>query len=526
MYASGKLIVVREIDTNSTDTPSADNQKTTYAPGDASTHIGPDGTPSTSGFVYRGDMAPVLCAKFNPAGTYIASGDARGKIRIWAYDHPEHLPKIEIQQLEGPVRDISWDGEGKRLASAGDGLQGAESARVVGWDTGVKCGVLGVHSRKKASCVAFKPNRPMRIATGGSEDATVLFHKGPPFVRVVNGEGCTVAEKCHERGSVHSLRYNPAGTVVASVGTDGGVCFYDGKTMELKGEMMEKVHSSSVLACAWNGDGTKLLTCGADGYVRLIDEEARSVVQEWDVAEAQRAQRFGDDHGGGSGKVPKGAMQLGCAFLKGDVPVSVGFNGQITVLPSSSSSSASKILTGHQAPISSLALGPISGSGSRSIFTSDTDGILVEWDSLTGTAKGRIAPPADVDDPDLSWRVHGSAAAVSSGVCGSTLYSAGWDDVVRCIDVSNDGGGAPRRRFCSGAIPLASQPVAMSTGKNLVLVLTVDGLVLLRDGEAVSEQPIRVPYAPTAACLSHDDATAYVGSEDGMGRRTRKWRPR
>ena len=73
-----------------------------------------------------------------------------------------------------------------------------------------------------------------------------------------------------------------------------------------------------------------VLTCGADGYVRLLDgrvgDDLGAVVYEWDVAKIQAGQSCE--------KVPVGAMQLGCAFIKGDVPVSVGYkNGQIVVLP-------------------------------------------------------------------------------------------------------------------------------------------------------------------------------------------------
>ena len=37
----------------------------------------------------------------------------------------------------------------------GDGRQAPESSRVVMWDTGVKCGDLGAHARKKVSLFAL-----------------------------------------------------------------------------------------------------------------------------------------------------------------------------------------------------------------------------------------------------------------------------------------------------------------------------------------------------------------------------------
>lgn len=155
MYATGKLIVVRELDLDGAAAASG-------ACAASSTRTSPCGAPSKGGFVYRGHSAPVTCARWNPAGTYVASGDARGRLRVWAYDHEEHLPRLDVQLLAGPVRDVCWDSEGKRIVATGDGHQAPESSKVVMWDTGVKCGNLGAHARKKGSACAFRPCRPVR----------------------------------------------------------------------------------------------------------------------------------------------------------------------------------------------------------------------------------------------------------------------------------------------------------------------------------------------------------------------------
>ena len=51
----------------------------------------------------------------------VASGDVRGWLRVWAYDHPEHLPRLDVQVLAGPIRDIAWDGENPACDSAESG---------------------------------------------------------------------------------------------------------------------------------------------------------------------------------------------------------------------------------------------------------------------------------------------------------------------------------------------------------------------------------------------------------------------
>ena len=93
----------------------------------------------------------VTAAKFSPSGCYIASGDVRGKLRVWAYDNDEHLCRLELDHaMTGAIRDISWDMDSKRLCLVGDGAMGASGdacvqCKVIQYDTGVTCGTLGSH---------------------------------------------------------------------------------------------------------------------------------------------------------------------------------------------------------------------------------------------------------------------------------------------------------------------------------------------------------------------------------------------
>ena len=80
-------------------------------------------------FVYRGHNFLVTCAKFSPTGFWVASGDASGRVRVWSWDHPEHLLKVEIQVMACAVKDIDWDPESKRIVAVGDGTQQNASSR-------------------------------------------------------------------------------------------------------------------------------------------------------------------------------------------------------------------------------------------------------------------------------------------------------------------------------------------------------------------------------------------------------------
>ena len=47
--------------------------------------------------------------------------DSSGKLRVWSWDNPEHLTKLELPVFSGEIKDIDWDHESKKLVAVGDG---------------------------------------------------------------------------------------------------------------------------------------------------------------------------------------------------------------------------------------------------------------------------------------------------------------------------------------------------------------------------------------------------------------------
>eukprot|EP00567_Pseudictyota_dubia_P005077 CAMPEP_0197453026 /NCGR_PEP_ID=MMETSP1175-20131217/33719_1 /TAXON_ID=1003142 /ORGANISM="Triceratium dubium, Strain CCMP147" /LENGTH=782 /DNA_ID=CAMNT_0042986189 /DNA_START=252 /DNA_END=2600 /DNA_ORIENTATION=+ len=567
LYSNGRLVVVRELE--------GDVGGSSDGSGESKWKGGLSRPHGVKAFVYRGHMAQVTAAKFSPSGCYVASADARGHLRVWSYDNPEHLCKLELSSaMAGPVRDIGWDFESRRLCVAGEGSKtdsSSECARVIQWDTGVTCGELGQHTRNRAASCAFKPSRPMRIATGGGDDSRVLFNKGPPFVRVVDDK-TMASEKCHERGAVNCLRYSPDGTKIASVGTDRSVVFYEGKTLELLGRMAD-VHTNSIYRCDWSSDSKYLVTCSADGSAKLIDMEAGSELQSWDILGEQRnrilgakaaamggaSSSLGDSASSLGSPAPKkksatelitsplgttadrqgrsaqlrpdvGGMVMGCAFLAGDLPVAVCLNGEIAALPlpsgvgPSSSASASggatapKFLTGHQFPVSAMACDPVQPGR---FYTGDTDGVMCAWELGQGgrslAALGRIERVASESndsgeesegaDVSLMNRVH--TGAITSMTCihnsgRGAVLSAGWDDAIRIGDGTK----------VRDKVEIEAQPNAIGRGTELVAVVTVKGVILMKDNTIVSDGIIDLPFQALSVDVSADDSTVVLGGEN------------
>lgn len=72
---------------------------------------------------YSQHAQPVQVASISPSGYYCASADLSGKVRVWDLAGKEQILKSEFQVLGGKVKDLSWDGESKRIIAVGEGKE-------------------------------------------------------------------------------------------------------------------------------------------------------------------------------------------------------------------------------------------------------------------------------------------------------------------------------------------------------------------------------------------------------------------
>jgi len=407
--------------------------------------------------IYTQHSTQVNVAKYSPSRFYIASCDNSGKVRIWDTVNKEHILKNEFQPISGPIKDIAWSGDNQRIVVVGEGRE--KFGHVFLADTGTSNGDITGQTRP-INTVDFKPTRPFRIVTG-SEDNTAAVYEGPPFK--FKGTKNDHSRYCQV------VRYSPDGSLWASGGFDGKIFVYDGKDSELKGELVG--HTGGVYGLAWDGSGKQLISASGDKTVRL-----------WDVGSFKCITTFNM----GSGVEDQ---QVGCLW-SGPHMISVSLSGFINYLDPSHPEGPVKVVKGHNKPITAMGLSP----DRKSIYTSDSEGRIITWDSETGT------------NTRIEGKGHGAQVngLISSG--SNTLATIGFDDTLRSIDVSSG-------EFSGPAVSLSAQPRALDHVQDLTFVCTLKSIVFLKSGAV--QQEFSVEFEPSSCSYSSQLGHLAVGESGG-----------
>lgn len=433
VYPSGKYIVVRDID-------------------------------SGEGFVYRGHNTTATVAKFSPSGCWVASGDITGKVRVWAWDNPEHNLKIEIGAIAGAVKDLAWDPESKRIVAVGDG---GTNMRAFTWDSGNNLGEMVGHVKRVLSC-DYRPVRPFKVITA-SEDMRTIFFKGPPFTME------------HSKKDLHTkfinvVRFSPDGSLIASAGSDSKVWIYDGATGEPRGEL-PTAHTGSIYGLAWSPDSTQLVTASADKTCILWNVPNSAVEHTWTFADTPEV----------------GDMQCACAWVSNNRVVSVSLRGDISIL-TPGVERPTTVIVAHQVALTAMSP-TLSVSGE--LLTASFDGVVCAW---TGNTGSRLQAQGTGSIIGAAHTNKVSGIAVSS----IGVVTVGWDDTLR---IATDG------VYSTGSVTLTSQPCGVSASPqyDLAAVAMTTAVALYRGTTLVAEVP--VTYTPKSVALLRDTQIA-VGGQD------------
>ncbi|KAH3678561.1 hypothetical protein WICMUC_001370 [Wickerhamomyces mucosus] len=316
-------------------------------------------------------------AKFSPSGNYIASGDESGNVKIWDTISDDLILKGEYQILNGPINDISWDSESKRIIAVGNGKELYGHAFT--WDSGNSIGEISGHSAQ-INAVTIRPVRPYRAATV-SDDSALVFYHGPPFRFDSSLRG-------HHTNFIRDVKFSPNGEFLVSVGMDKLIVLYDGKS----GEYIKKWkgNEGGILSVNWVNN-EEFVTSSTDSTIKLWKASTEELIKSWEFEKTIDLQ------------------QVGVIPTK-DYIISLSFNGDLNYL-SLDSSTPIKVLKGHQKSITSSII------HNDKLITGSYDGKIVEW-SLNGESK--------------ELKSH-SNLIVGLDEINDEIFSTGWDDKLKSL---------------------------------------------------------------------------------------------
>ncbi|KMU72872.1 WD domain, G-beta repeat containing protein [Coccidioides immitis RMSCC 3703] len=150
-----------------------------------------------------------------------------------------------------------------------------------------------------------------------------------------------------------------------------------------------------------------------------------------------------------------------------------------------------RVIHGHQKNITSIArddTGP-----KETLWTGSYDGRLCSWD-VGGSEMERVGGEGH------PGYVAGLAAARQGG---GRIYSVGWDDTIRSVDISS-------HSYVGNATKLSSQPKGIAAGENTVLVANFQAVEIFQDGKKTGEFLSKASLSTIAAV----GTTAALGAED------------
>lgn len=378
--------------------------------------------------------------------------------------------KGEYAIINGRINDLAWDGDSQRIIAVGDGKQ--RFGHCVTADSGNTVGEISGHSAQ-VNAVSIRQQRPIRAATAG-DDKNLVFYQGPPFkFSDIPGRG-------NHSNFIYGVAFSPDGTYLVSVGGDKKIYLYNGKTGELRNEVVDSKegHTGSIFGVSWSKDSKHFVTCSADRTVKIWDAEAGKVTHTWVLGETNDVAQ----------------QQVGVVWphRSDGLIISLSLSGELNYLYENSLT-PTKVLSGHQKNVTALTLS--SDASNPTLWTGSSDGRLCSWDATTGSA--------EAIEGDGHTNIISGLTATSSA-SHPQIFSVGWDDTLRSVDAS-------AKTFTGSSTKLSSQPKALTcTADALVVVAQLESVIVYRDGEEDGELPLK--SSPSA--LSAHGSTVAIGSSD------------
>lgn len=381
----------------------------------------------------------------------------------------EGITKGEYSIVNGRINDLAWDGDSQRIIAVGDGKQ--RYGHCITWDSGNTVGEIYGHTQQINS-VSIRQQRPLRAAAAGDDKKLVFYHGAPFKFNMGIGDKHT--------NYIYGVGFSPDGSTLVSVGADRKIWLYDGKTGEPKGQIGEGEHKGSIFGLSWSKDSRKFVTASADRTVKIWDVEAGKATQSWTLGE--------------EGAMAVRDQQVGVVWPPGrsdNLLISLSLSGELNYLVEGTPEPR-QVVSGHQKSITSLSQSTLNDK--ETLWTGSFEGRVCSWDVATGSA-------AEIEGDGHPGYIAG-LAPTSEGA--GRIYSIGWDDTVRAVDVA-------AKTYTGSASKLSGQPKGVAAQDSIVLVGTAEAVEIFQDGKKTGEYKAKFSITNVAA----QGAVAAVGGEDG-----------
>jgi WD40 repeat protein len=383
-------------------------------------------------------------------------------VRIWDTTQKEHILKIELKVLGGPILDLQWSDDSKRIVAVGEGKE--KFGSVFLFDSGSSVGEITGHTRPISSC-DFKQTRPYRLITG-SEDCQVCWLEGPPFKFKKSYQDHTRFVNC--------VRFSPNGEKFVTVGSDKAGHVYDGKTGEHIGALSStNAHTAGIYSCSWSPDSKQFITASADKTCKIWNADTREVVKTFTFEDVLENQMVG-------------------TLWQGDTIICISVSGEIHYLDVNAPSKPLRVIRGHNKFITALTY----DATNKHLYSASYDGVVVRWDLASGATE--------------SFRGKGHSNQVNAiHIQGSNVVTAAMDDTIRITPLGT-------REYSADAIKLDSTPAGIAIGKKdqTVVAATLNAVVVIKDPSKMQRSNFDVKYQPLSVALSTDETQVAVGGKD------------
>ncbi len=199
----------------------------------------------------------VNTVEWSPNGSFIASGDSVGVLKVWNAETGDVL--LTRQTGEKSIRSIAWSPDGQRLASAG------KPGTVRIWNSTTLEEILSIPTQKgRLFSVVWSPDGKQIAASGEATEGKVILWDA--------ASGELVLEL--ESGDIYEVSWSPDGKQIACASVGHTVKVFDATTGHEITTLSLDDFVHDVFTVAWSPDGKRLAAGTYQQIARVWETES------------------------------------------------------------------------------------------------------------------------------------------------------------------------------------------------------------------------------------------------------------